>query len=270
MSGITHTEAPGGVMLWLRGAAHSLRVLMREWRGAKLEPETPFMDRFLRPDSVCIHAGASDGRHCFHMARRVPDGVVHCIEPSSYTLGILGRLAGWLGLRNLVLHNIGLSDTDRPAWLVTPVKHGGNLGRAFAYVSDAPATAPPEGFPGFVQEPVPLCALDGFCAEQGITRVDFLRCDTEGAEHAILTGGRGVIERDRPVLMIEVHPHALAERFETSADAVWAMLAGLGYRMFHLEDGALAASPHFFDEPWRDYFCVPADRCADYGLPVTA
>ena len=228
------------------------------------------MDRFLRSDSVCIHAGASDGRHCFHMARRVPGGVVHCIEPSAYALGILGRLARWLGLRNLVLHNIGLSDADRQAWLVTPVKQSGNLGRAFAFVSDWPATAAPRGFSGFVQEPVALYALDGFCAEQGIARVDFLRCDTEGAEHAILAGGRAVLERDHPVLMIEVHPHALASRFGSSADAVWNMLDELGYRMFHLEDGALAASPRFFDEPWRDYFCVPANHCVGYGLPTLA
>lgn len=257
-----------GIDQRLRGLLHTLRVLLREWRGAKLEPETLFMDRFLRPDSVCLHVGASDGRHCFHMARRVPGGIVHCIEPSAYTLGILGRLARLLRIANLSLHNIGLSDANAPAWLVTPVKTSGHLGRAFAYVSIDPPdpSDPPSGFTGLVSEEIALHTLDSFCDAQGIGRIDFLRCDTEGSEHAILEGGRAVLERDRPVLMIEVHPHALAERFGSSADAVWALLTGLGYRMFHLDGGRLVPAGAFFDEPWRDYFCVPAGRLAAFGL----
>lgn len=254
----------------LRGWVHTGRVLLREWRGVKLEPEASFMDRFLAPDALCLHIGASDGRHAFRMARLVPRGTVHCIEASRYTVAVLARLRRLLSLPNLRIHNLAIGAADGQVTLVTPIKANGHRGRAFAFISEAPleeaASEWDRRFVGFENEPVPLMTLDSFCAAKAIGRVDFLRCDIEGAEILMLDGGRTTLARDRPVIMMEVHPFFLAQRFGRSAAEVWDCLAGQDYHMFYLRDGALAATDGFFEEPWRDYFCVPAERLADYGL----
>lgn len=254
----------------LRQGMHVLRILVRELRGTKLEPEVPFMDRFLRPDAQCLHIGASDGRHSLYLARRAPDGRVHCVEASPYTLGVLKRLRRLLGIRNLVFHSLAIGSADGDMTLVTPIKRNGRRGRAFAFISAAPVTHAHTGadadFIGFENRPVAVRTLDSFCVEQDIRRIDFLRCDIEGAEILMLDGGEATIARDLPVMMIEVHPDFLRERFGRSAGEVWRRLTDLDYRMFYLHEGKLAEATRFFDEPWRDYFCVPRRRLHEFDL----
>jgi FkbM family methyltransferase len=253
-----------------RQTVHISRVLMRDLLGRKYEPEVPFMDRFLTPDMLCIHVGASDGRHALYLSRRVPQGVIHCIEASPYTLGVLKRIMGLKGVKNLRLHNFAIGPADGEIYLVTPVKSSGHKGRAFAFVSREPQEGPLEGwgshFAGFENQKLPQRSLDSFCAEHGLAGVGFLRCDIEGAEILLLDGGVETIERDRPVVMMEVHPLFLEERFGRSAEEVRDWFASRNYRIFYLKDGALTETDHFLDELWRDYFCVPAERSAQYGL----
>lgn len=257
---------------FLHQKMHLARVLVREWRGAKLEPEVPFMDRFLTPDAQCLHIGASDGRHALYIARRARDGLVHCIEASSYTLGVLDRLRRLLRVSNIRLYNLAIGATNGEVTLVTPIKTSGHRGRAFAFISDRPVMRASNewdrGFSGFENRPVPLRTLDTFCSEHGISRLDFLRCDIEGAEILMLDGGMATIARERPVIMMEVHPIFLAERFGRSADEVWQRLTDLDYHVYAVCDDALTPAGKFFDEPWRDYFFVPGERRAAYGLPV--
>ncbi len=191
----------------LHGWAHTCRILLRELRGAKLEPEAPFMDRFIAPDSLCVHIGASDGRHALRMARLAPQGTVHCIEASRYTLGVLRRLRRVFWLPNLRLHNLAIGAGDGEVTLVTPIKLNGHRGRAFAFISAGPieeaSSEVDRRFVGFENETVPLMSLDSFCRAEAFGRIDFLRCDIEGAEILMLDGGRATLARDRPVIMME-------------------------------------------------------------------
>lgn len=248
----------------LRGLAFTTRILLREWRQARLEPEVAWLDRFLDPDSVALHVGASDGRHAFRMARRARRGRVHCVEPSGYALAVLGRVAALLRLANIERHRLALAAAPGRAWLATPVKRNGRLGRAFAYLSPTPvtaaATAAAHGFAGFRNEAVEVETLDRLCRRLGLARLDLLRIDVEGAEAEVLGGGRETIGRHRPVLLIEVHPRFLAERFAGSAEALWDDLAGLDYRLYALGDDGLRQVDRFADAPWRDYFGVPAEK----------
>lgn len=67
-----------------------------------------------------------------------------------------------------------------------------------------------------------VCPLDVLA----LTRVDWIKIDTEGAELAILTGGRETIARCRPRILLENHTH-LDPDCEAKCTA---FLAELGYR----------------------------------------
>ncbi len=70
---------------------------------------------------------------------------------------------------------------------------------------------------------VPLATLDD---ELAGTRVSFLKIDCEGFEFRILTGARRLLETQRPLLFIEVHPLGL-EKFGSSVQAVIDLLSPL-------------------------------------------
>ena len=76
-------------------------------------------------------------------------------------------------------------------------------------------------------------------------RVDLLKVDAEGAEGKVLDGARSLIERDHPVIMMEVHH--FDGRLETSS--VPARLVKMGYRLEQVDRGYLTS--HFW-AVWPD------------------
>jgi FkbM family methyltransferase len=76
-------------------------------------------------------------------------------------------------------------------------------------------------------------------------RVDFIKVDAEGAEDKVLDGARALIERDHPLIMMEVHH--FDGRLETSS--VPARLVDMGYRLEQTDRGYLTS--HFW-ATWPD------------------
>jgi glycosyl transferase, family 25 len=58
--------------------------------------------------------------------------------------------------------------------------------------------------------------------------VRLIKIDAEGAERDVLVGAQGLLTRERPALMIDVHPWLLRET-DTSIEALWDELVALGY-----------------------------------------
>ena len=74
--------------------------------------------------------------------------------------------------------------------------------------------------------------LDEMTAEYGLTRLDWVKIDVEGAELGVLSGGLDTLARFRPSLLIEAHDKV----YEFVADMgnerkCHALLAGLGYEI---------------------------------------
>jgi hypothetical protein len=68
--------------------------------------------------------------------------------------------------------------------------------------------------------------LDDWCTREGVDHVDLIKLDVDGNEFPIITGGMLLIQRCRPIFIMEaVGPH-----FENDACNPYAVLAGLGYR----------------------------------------
>jgi FkbM family methyltransferase len=251
----------------LRVLSHAFRAWRRNLRWRKHEPETPYLADLLSGAPVCLHVGASDGRHSYVMTQVAPKATIYAIEPSAFSYQVLRMTVAW--------HNIGGQVTpvhaavgDKPGemLLVTPRKKSGRMGRAYAYVAESA----PEGKArpdledvGSELQPTPVVTLDGFCAERGIGHVDFIRMDIEGAELMALSGAEGILDRDRPSVLLEIHPAMLAARFGGTAEAVVELFSRRGYRMFALNGDRLEErSTVVEDAPWKDYFFIHPTRAA--------
>ncbi len=53
----------------IRVLGHAFRAWRRNKRWAKHEPETPYLADLLSGSPICLHVGASDGRHGVRAAR---------------------------------------------------------------------------------------------------------------------------------------------------------------------------------------------------------
>jgi FkbM family methyltransferase len=251
----------------LRVLSHAFRAWRRNLRWRKHEPETPYLADLLSGAPVCLHVGASDGRHSYVMTQVAPKATIYAIEPQAFSYAVLKTTVAWHGIGDRVTPvYAAVGDKAGEMLLVTPRKITGRMGRAYAFLSEAPPQGklrPDLEDMGSQVQPTPVVTLDAFCAERGIGQVDFIRMDIEGAELMALHGASGILDRDRPHVLVEIHPAMLEGRFGGTAEAVVELFTRRGYRMFALNGDRLEERFEVVaDKPWKDYFFIHPTRAA--------
>ncbi len=246
---------------------HAFRAWRRNLRWSKHEPETPYLADLLSGAPVCLHVGASDGRHSYVMTKVAPRARIHAFEPSEFTYQVLKACMSWHGISGQVTTvHAAVGDKPGELILITPRKMSGRMGRAYAYVAETAPNGPARPDledQGSTQQKTPVVVLDDYCREQGLDRVDFIRMDIEGAELKALNGALGVLDRDKPHVLLEIHPIMLQARFGASAEDVVELFRSRGYRMFALNGDRLEERTTVVDDlPWKDYFFVHPTRAA--------
>ena len=251
----------------LRVLGHAFRAWRRNKRWSKHEPETPYLADLLSGAPTCLHVGASDGRHSYVMTQVAPKARVYAFEPSAFAFEVLKTGIAWhrMGKQVTAIH-AAVGDKPGELLLVTPKKTSGRMGRAYAFVAETRPNGPARPDledTGMDIQPTPVITLDAFCAEQGVTRVDFIRMDIEGAELMALMGALTILDRDRPHVLLEIHPAMLQARFGASGEAVLDLFRDRGYRMFALNGDRLEERTTLVEGlPWKDYFFIHPSRAA--------
>jgi FkbM family methyltransferase len=176
-----------------------------------------------RGSARLLDVGAQSGLYALY-ARHFDGVVVDAYEPFAESYACL--------VDNIALNGVGdkvrafavaLSDAEGTrAMRYTPEHTGLNtLG------------ASPVRFSGGSEVQVVTRTIDGIYAA---TRVDVIKVDTEGWEYFILLGGREVLRRDRPELLLEVNDENMRQ-CGVARDALFALLAELGYSHVATIDG---------------------------------
>lgn len=232
---------------------HGLRRCVRP----KLEPEAYTLSRYVPEGGVAFDIGANYGQYTRVLAACVGGkGRVHAFEPARTTFRCLQRNVRLLRLRNVRTWNVALGERTGEADFYLPVKEPGRYGHATA------SLAPPQG--RALVESVNVDTLDSFCAREGIGRLDFIRCDVEGAEGAVLRGGINTLARFRPVLLFEVHPSMMAAMGDEVEEFV-SLVRRHRYEMFRLEGNALRPVK---GTPELNVYCFPDERLEEFGLQL--
>jgi FkbM family methyltransferase len=247
------------ILAWV----HAWRAVSRDRRNAKHEPETVFLSALLAKDDICLHVGASEGRHSFVMAKCAPDGRIYAFEPNSYSFAALGHLLRMHGLTRIETMQAAVSDQPGPVTLNVPIKTTGRAGRSFGFIGAGVGRSEIVAL-GVKSETIPAITIDGFVSDQGLARVDFIRMDIEGAEALALKGAATTLEAFEPNLLLEIHPISLRENFGARAEQVVEDLLSRGYRMFGLDAlGAVVETRVYATgAPWKDYFFVHPFRAS--------
>ena len=165
-----------------------------------------------------LDIGANVGAHTLLLASRVgPEGRVVAFEPTHYAWQKLERNLGLNSVPWVTAVNAALADEDakakkvdfRSSWRTDGSRRDG---------------------PGLVD----FLRLDTWCRQNALTRVDLIKIDVDGNEYSALAGGLNLLERSKPVLIMEaVSPH-----FAAPARDPFKLLEGLGYDFYDLSTSA--------------------------------
>ncbi len=176
------------------------------------EPELRHLNRLCSRFRTAVDVGANHGYYAYRMAQFFEQ--VYAFEANARADFDLWHVR----CARLQVFPYGLSDRAEETTLRLPIYRGRPL---VGWASSVERLLP--FAEGFIEVPARLERLDDqpFVQQRA---VDLIKIDVEGAELAVLEGGRRVIERDKPVLIIEDNSdNRLALR-------TW--LEALGYRSF--------------------------------------
>ena len=75
-----------------------------------------------------------------------------------------------------------------------------------------------------------------------LDHIDLIKIDAQGAELGIVEGARQLLERCRPLMVLEFWPYGM-RRLRTEPEALLEALTGLGYDVFRLSKSGRARDP---------------------------
>jgi len=193
-----------------------------------------FIDRYIERGMVCLDVGANIGLMSVHMARRIgPDGALFSFEPVPTVFPRLEQHIRKNGFEDRTsLHAVALSSESGQAEI-----HYGNEEFTNQGMASLVSTTR-----GGVERTcmVETARLDDFVERQGITRIDFIKVDIEGAEPLFLEGAQRVIRAMRPILCVEVSVRGLTSIPGYGPRDLVKALEDLGYDLYEVaKDGDL-------------------------------
>ncbi len=212
----------------LRRAKYSAQIRLGSFRSP--EPEYDLIGDFVSRGDWVLDIGANIGHYTSLFSDAVgPTGRVFAFEPIPETFALLAANCRLFAHRNVTLLNVALSDRSDVASMTIPRWESGieNL-----YESRLGGNG--------VGQDVFCCSVDCLRLPH---RISLAKIDVEGHELPVLRGMTQLLERDRPVLVVEA----------SSPDIVsWTQR--MGYRherlpnspniLFQYEDAAVRSEPH--------------------------
>lgn len=192
------------------------RVYRYRWREDRAELR--FLSQNLRRGEVAVDLGAYKGAYTYWMRRRVgASGVVYAFEPQPTQIQYLREVISAMAYDNVEVVPLAASDHCIQRPLFVPEGLGKSHMASLEHAQSGLAMTAPYS--------VETTTLDSFFEKQS-RGPNFLKIDVEGHESAVLNGGLKVIERWRPMILLECEG-----RHRTDGDVRPALnlLQSLGY-----------------------------------------
>ena len=186
--------------------------------------ETEILRKLLKPGMVVMDAGAHRGYYTLLASKILgAEGRVISFEPSP-------RERRWLwlhmkvnGRRNIRIEKFALGAKEETA--------------EFFISLDSQTGCNSMKFPKGVRYSLPICVpvitLDAYCSRYGVSRLDFLKMDVEGAERDVLLGGSDFLRKMRPIIVCELSDIRTL-RWKYRPIETVKIIEGLGYACYYI------------------------------------
>jgi FkbM family methyltransferase len=207
------------------------------------------------PGSVCLDVGAAAGLYSLALSQLAgPTGEVHSIEPLSFAHPVWSRVLGSKGCANVRSYNLALgSEAGAGVMSVPSGRYAHVTGRSFL-AGKAAGLGPNVEFASHEEVPVDVDTIDGLTERAGVTRLDFIKIDTEGGELHVLQGGERTIKEFRPAVLVEIEARHTA-RYEYAPGDIVDWFVERSYSMYAWRHGWQQASQVTLDR--RNYLFRP-------------
>jgi FkbM family methyltransferase len=211
----------------------------------------------LCPGMVVVDAGAHIGQYTILFSKMVTTtGKVYSFEPDPDSFIRLIKNIEINCAENVVANNLALSDIAGEGTLFildsSRVPGGSSLRRQKSCNGS--------------KVNIKITTMDEYARNIGLSKLDLLKVDIEGAELLLLKGAECVINNFRPLIIMELSEH-LSLPFGYRKDDVYYKLVSFGYYIYEIAE--LPLKPYNInkereDRPFFNVLCVPNSILDDF------
>ena len=216
---------------------------------ANYEPPAPsvFAELVKESSDVVLDVGANTGIFALLAASANRAVTVHAFEPlDSARERLMAHLACNPGLApRITVEPLALSHTRGSAAFFETINDQGLISTSSSLeLGHAQRVGP------YAERRAPTDTLDAWTAATGQRRIQLLKIDVEGHEHAVIQGGKQTIHRDRPFILAEILGAA-------DVSAISRVLAEANYLDLAMRQDGLyrQTSLQFQPDAWNHLFC---------------
>ena len=187
----------------------------------------------LEDDAVILDIGANIGWYSLLFSKRLPRSTIYSFEPIEDTYKHLSKNIALNGASNIFPFNLGLSDKE------------GHI--TYYYFAGGSVLASEKNLIGCSKAKETICKVDTlnhFLSHQNINKLDFIKCDVEGAELFVIRGGIDIIKKFSPIIFMELFER-WALQFNYHPNDVINLLKDLGYECFLANGNKLESCPAY-------------------------
>lgn len=187
--------------------------------------------RFLKEGDLILDIGANIGWYSILFSKKFPQATIYSFEPIHETYKYLITNLMLNKANNVFPLNIGISEKDSFS--------------TYYYFPEGSVLASERNLIECSKAKKTTCkvtSLDTFINEQNINKIDFIKCDIEGAELSAITGGIHAIKRFLPIMLIELFERWTLQ-FGYHPNDVIHLLNQLGYECFLANKNQLENCP---------------------------
>ncbi len=225
------------VTMTMKNLGIKMLVMKNDYRSTPLEmfnfgkyekEELDLTLKLIKENVVVFDIGANIGWYTINIGLAKPKIKIFAFEPIPQTFELLKKNIRLNNLENVNPVNLGLSDRNGEFFLYFYPEGTGNS--SFKNLS---------GNSNKNVEKI-ICkveTLDNFVNEQK-TKVDFIKCDVEGAEMLVFKGGVKTIDKYKPIILTEML-RKWSAKFKYHPNDIMKLLKEIGYQCFAVKKGKL-------------------------------
>ena len=184
--------------------------------------------KMVNKGDVVFDIGANIGWYSNHLAKKVESGYIYSFEPIPNTFNQLKQNIALNKFENVSINNIALTETPQTLTFYFSPKFSG-----------AASSLNITGSTEITELKCPASTMDIYVAEKNISKIDFIKCDVEGAEYFVFKGGLKSLEKYKPIVFTEML-RKWAAKFDYHPNDIIKLFTDLNYLCFVSDNGKMS------------------------------
>jgi FkbM family methyltransferase len=169
------------------------------WYGYYEKEVGDLLKKIVKPGGVFLDLGANIGYFSLLVADNSPSVKVISFEPVASLFQKMNDNISLNNIKNISTVNAAVGEIFEEKELF--VSAPDNLGMSSFHQ--------PENYSG-KKERVKVMAIDDWFKTSGLSKIDIIKLDVEGSEIGALKGMKEVLQKQKPILIVEVNPETLS------------------------------------------------------------